>query len=93
MFLWDDGCEVGIEVRDHGPGLPEAELERVLQPFVRLDGAAQRHRGGMGLGLSIARDIALRHQGQLQLRNRPDGAGLQAVVRLPRQGVPPARGA
>src|SRR5450830_575671 len=70
--------------------LPEAELEHVLQPFVRLEEAAQRYRGGMGLGLSIARDIALRHQGQLQLRNRPEG-GLMAVVRLPRQGVPPAR--
>src|SRR5450830_893018 len=90
VFLWDDGREVGIEVRDHGPGLPEAELEHVLQPFVRLEAAAQRYRGGMGLGLSIARDIALRHQGQLQLRNRPEG-GLMAVVRLPRQGVPPAR--
>ena len=47
--------------------------------------------GGVGLGLSIARDIALRHQGQLQLRNRADGGGLLAVVTLPRQGVPPAR--
>jgi len=93
IFLWDDGREVGIEVRDHGPGLPEAELERVLQPFVRLEAAAQRYRGGMGLGLSIARDIALRHQGQLQLRNRPDGGGLLAVVRLPRRGEPPVRGA
>ena len=93
IFLWDDGREVGIEVRDHGPGLPEAELERVLQPFVRLESTVQRHRGGMGLGLSIARDIALRHQGLLQLRNRPDGGGLLAVVRLPRQGVPPARAA
>ena len=89
IFVWDDGAEVGIEVRDHGPGLPEAELERVLQPFVRLEAAAQHHHGGVGLGLSIARDIALLHHGQLQLCNRPEGGGLLAVVRLPRRGTPP----
>ena len=91
ILLRDEGREVVIEVRDQGPGLPETELERVLKPFVRLEGAMQQCRSGMGLGLSIAREIALRHQGQLHLRNRADGGGLLAVVTLPRLGVPPAR--
>lgn len=88
VFLWDTGDEVGIEVRDHGPGLPEAELERVMAPFYRVEGSRNRHHGGVGLGLSIARDIALRHQGSLTLRNAA-GGGLLAVVVLPRL-VPPS---
>lgn len=87
VFLWDTGDEVGIEVRDHGPGLPEAELERVMAPFYRVEGSRNRHHGGVGLGLSIARDIALRHQGSLQLRNAA-GGGLLAVVVLPRLAPP-----
>lgn len=84
VFLWDTGDEVGIEVRDHGPGLPEAELERVMAPFYRVEGSRNRHHGGVGLGLSIARDIVARHQGRLQLRNAA-GGGLLAIVVLPRQ--------
>lgn len=87
VFLWDTGEEVGIEVRDHGPGLPEAELERVMAPFYRVEGSRNRHHGGVGLGLSIARDIAQRHQGSLQLRNA-SGGGLSAVVVLPRLAPP-----
>lgn len=83
VFLWDTGDEVGIEVRDHGPGLPEAELERVMAPFYRVEGSRNRHHGGVGLGLSIARDIVARHQGSLQLRNA-QGGGLLAIVVLPR---------
>ena len=83
VFLWDTGDEVGIEVRDHGPGLPEAELERVMAPFYRVEGSRNRHHGGVGLGLSIARDIVARHQGSLQLRNAA-GGGLLAIVVLPR---------
>jgi len=83
VFLWDTGDEVGIEVRDHGPGLPEAELERVMAPFYRVEGSRNRHHGGVGLGLSIARDIVARHQGRLQLRNAA-GGGLLAIVVLPR---------
>lgn len=81
--LLEDGPQgVRITVRDHGPGLPEAALQQVLQPFVRMDASRHRHHGGAGLGLSIARDIALRHHGQLLLRNAPDG-GLCAVLELP----------
>ncbi|MCS4511481.1 ATP-binding protein [Xylophilus ampelinus] len=86
-----DGLEgVRIEVADPGPGIPEAELEKVMAPFYRLDASRNRHSGGVGLGLSIAHDIAVRHGGRLTLRNRAAG-GLVATLELPRDGrVPPA---
>lgn len=74
---------VSITIRDHGPGLPEASLQEVMQPFVRMEGSRHRDHGGVGLGLSIARDIARRHHGELLLHNAPDG-GLRAVLALPR---------
>jgi signal transduction histidine kinase len=72
-----------IRVRDRGPGIPEAELERVFEPFYRLEGSRSRDTGGTGLGLSIARQIAQLHGGTLSLRNLEDG-GLEAVLSLPR---------
>jgi protein-histidine pros-kinase len=79
----EDGPEgVCITVRDHGPGLPESALQQVMQPFVRMEASRHRHHGGVGLGLSIARDIALRHHGELKLLNAAEG-GLCAVLELP----------
>lgn len=75
--------QVCIEVRDFGPGIAEAELQNVLQPFYRLEGSRNRSSGGVGLGLSIAQDIARRLQGQLSLHNAAPG-GLVARVTLPR---------
>ena len=89
-ILLDDSPEqLRIEVHDPGPGLPEAELSQVLAPFYRAGASADCPHGGVGLGLSIAHDIARRHQGTLQLRNG-DSAGLVAVLRLPRQPCQPA---
>ena len=73
-----------IRVRDDGPGIPEIELERVFEPFYRLEGSRNRETGGTGLGLGIARDIAMAHGGDVSLRNHPDG-GLEATVRLSRK--------
>lgn len=70
-------------LRDQGPGIPEAELERVFEPFYRLESSRSRDTGGVGLGLSIARNIARAHGGELTLRNHPQG-GLEAVLELPR---------
>ena len=81
--LRDTREALAIEVRDHGPGLAEAELQRVLEPFYRADGSRHRDHGGVGLGLSIARDIAQRHGGSLTLVNA-EGGGLLATVWLPR---------
>jgi signal transduction histidine kinase len=72
-----------IRVRDRGPGIPEGELERVFEPFYRIEGSRGRDTGGTGLGLSIARNVAQLHGGTLIVRNLKD-AGLEAVLTLPR---------
>jgi signal transduction histidine kinase len=68
-------------IGDNGPGIPETELERVFEPFYRLESSRNRRTGGAGLGLSIARDIAHAHGGELTLANKPDG-GLEAKLTL-----------
>jgi signal transduction histidine kinase len=79
-----DGADLVIRVRDHGPGIPEEELERVFEPFYRLESSRNRDSGGTGLGLTIARDIAQAHGGSLRLANVA-GGGLEATLRLPRR--------
>lgn len=83
VTLHDAADALTIEVRDHGPGLPPEELERVLEPFYRVEASRNRQSGGAGLGLTIASDIVRRHGGQLVLRNAA-GGGLVAAARLPR---------
>lgn len=83
MGVEDDGHELRITVADDGPGIPETEFKRVFEPFYRIEGSRSRETGGVGLGLSVARDIARAHRGELTLRNRP-GGGLEAVLTLPR---------
>lgn len=75
-----DGLRVAI--RDGGPGIPEAELTAVLQPFYRVESSRSRDTGGTGLGLAIATNLAQAHGGRLELRNHPQG-GLEASVWLP----------
>ena len=82
----DDG-EVRVVVEDEGPGIPEAELERVFEPFVRLEASRSRDTGGSGLGLAIARGILRGHGGDVRLENRADG-GLRATVVLAQAGQP-----
>jgi signal transduction histidine kinase len=72
-----------IAIRDRGPGIPEAELERVFEPFYRLDGSRNMDSGGTGLGLSIARNIARWHGGDVTLSNAAS-SGLIAELALPR---------
>jgi signal transduction histidine kinase len=76
-----DGA-IAIEVLDDGPGIPEAELDNVQEPFVRLEASRNRETGGSGLGLTLARSAALAHGGSLELENRPEG-GLAARILLP----------
>lgn len=68
---------------DEGPGIPEQDLDKVFEPFYRLEQSRSRETGGTGLGLTIARNIAQTHGGDIRLRNRPEG-GLEAVLSLPR---------
>ena len=76
------GNELLVRVADDGPGIPEEELERVMEPYYRLESSRDRATGGTGLGLSIARDIAQGHGGQLSLRNRA-GGGLEVILSIP----------
>jgi heavy metal sensor kinase len=76
-----DGLAV-ITVSDTGIGLDPADADRIFEPFVRLDAARARDTGGAGLGLAIARSIAVAHGGTLTVESRP-GAGSRFVLRLP----------
>ncbi|MFZ2987515.1 ATP-binding protein [Ideonella sp.] len=84
LSLVEEGDEWVFRIRDAGPGIPEAMLEQVFEPFFRLEASRNRHTGGSGLGLGIARHIARAAGGELTLRNHPQG-GLEAAVRLPRR--------
>ncbi len=80
-----DGADaLRIVVADRGPGIAEADLERVVEPYVRLETSRSRATGGVGLGLAIARDAARLHGGELLLENRVEG-GLRATLILPRR--------
>ncbi|TAK88375.1 MAG: HAMP domain-containing protein [Betaproteobacteria bacterium] len=79
----DDAKQLRISVRDCGPGIPEEQLERVFEPYYRVEASRNRASGGTGLGLSIARNIARWHGGDIRLCNAP-GGGLIAELTLPR---------
>ena len=79
----DDAGTLRLIVEDEGPGIAPAELGRVTEPYYRPDASRSRATGGVGLGLSIAKDIAFMHGGELVLANRPQG-GLSAALVLPR---------
>lgn len=78
----DEKGALCVAVCDRGPGIPEDQLEQVLQPFYRVEGSRNRDTGGAGLGLAIAAQLTRAIGGSLQLSNR-QGGGLAAVVTLP----------
>ena len=81
----EDGAHMlRICVRDEGPGIAPVELARVFEPFYRVEASRNRATGGSGLGLTIARNVARAHGGDLLLRNRAEG-GLEALLTLPRR--------
>lgn len=79
----EDERQVAIRIMDNGPGIPEAELEVVLQPFYRVETSRNRETGGTGLGLAIAAQLTAQLDGKLHLANRAEG-GLAVSVILPR---------
>lgn len=89
ISIEDDDASLRISVRDDGPGIPEQELERVFEPFFRLEESRNRDSGGTGLGLSIARNVARWHGGDIHLRNatQSEGRGLIAQLVLPRSAA------
>jgi signal transduction histidine kinase len=74
--------EIEICVLDRGPGIPESELQSVLQPFYRVENSRNRETGGTGLGLAIAQQLASSIGARLSLANRP-GGGLAARLVMP----------
>ncbi len=84
------GGNLAIAVQDRGSGIPEADLERVMQPFYRVETSRNRGTGGTGLGLAIAQQLARAMGGHLVLSNR-EGGGLQATLTLPLASSAPAQ--
>ncbi|WP_418058994.1 sensor histidine kinase [Pimelobacter simplex] len=78
----EDGAGVRVSVEDDGPGIPEADRERVFERFVRLDDARARDAGGSGLGLAIVRELVQAHGGTVSAEGSALG-GARLVVRLP----------
>jgi two-component system osmolarity sensor histidine kinase EnvZ len=76
------GDAIEITVDDDGPGIPEDKRDEVFKPFYRLDGSRNPGTGGVGLGLTIARDVLRGHGGDIHLSASPNG-GLRARLRVP----------
>jgi signal transduction histidine kinase len=96
IVIEDNATELRLIVQDRGAGIPDEDMARVVEPYVRLETSRSRETGGVGLGLTIAQDAAQMHGGNLRLENRADG-GLRAALILPRHpagadfSAPPAR--
>ena len=86
LYLYTEGKQVVCLISDDGPGIPQPELDSVLEPFRRVEDSRSRQTGGTGLGLSIARMIVEKHGGKLSLNNKPlPATGLEVEIRLPLQ--------
>jgi len=75
---------VWVTVKDTGIGIPKEQLPHIFDRFYRVDRARSRALGGSGLGLSIAREIVLKHGGDINIDSEP-GKGTKVVIRLPRE--------
>lgn len=80
-----EGSQAIIEINDKGPGVPEADMDRLLRPFTRLD-SARGQANGAGLGLAIVDRIVRRHRGSMKLTNR-SGGGFNIRVSIPITGA------
>jgi len=83
--LTTSGGGVEVTVRDRGPGIGADQLEKIFEPFYRVEEARDRSSGGVGLGLAIAARAVRAHGGEISAANHPDG-GLVVTVRLPGSG-------
>jgi signal transduction histidine kinase len=82
VTLLREGGTAVVRIDDEGPGIPDKDLGRMMEPFTRGEASRNRSTGGAGLGLAIARAIAEQHGGRLALANRREG-GLRVELRLP----------
>jgi two-component system sensor histidine kinase CpxA len=76
------GAIATIKVRDRGPGVPEAELTRIFEPFYRTDKSRDHRQDGQGIGLAITARVMELHRGAVKAANRPEG-GLEITLELP----------
>lgn len=88
VTLTADAVQAAVRIEDRGPGIPAADLDKVFEPYVRLDVSRAKHTGGTGLGLAIARAIARAHGGEVTLAARP-GGGAAAILTLPLSSATP----
>jgi two-component system OmpR family sensor kinase len=86
MIISKTGGGLQILIRDHGPGVPAAELERIFEPFYRVAESRDRDSGGEGIGLAITAQVMKAHGGAAQAVNAPDG-GLEVRLRLPETAI------
>ena len=84
--LVESANEAVITITDQGPGIAEADREKVFEPFVRLEGSRSRDTGGAGLGMAIARTMVRQMGGDVSLASSPQGSGLMVRVQLPLGG-------
>jgi signal transduction histidine kinase len=90
VCLIEHADAIEVTIADRGPGIPPEQVEEAFTPFRRLEGSRNRESGGVGLGLSIARDVVHGHGGSIALEaNQP--AGLLVRVRLPKPGASTTR--
>ena len=85
--VWREPGAVALAVEDRGCGISPEDLPHVFEPFYRADTARQLGHAGVGLGLAVARRIAMTHGGTITAENMP-GTGCRFVVRLPRAPAP-----
>jgi len=83
LALTVSGGRVRISVTDDGPGIPEADTERVWDRFVRLDDDRSQESGGSGLGLAIVRELTRAHGGTATVRGRACDPGAEFIIELP----------
>jgi signal transduction histidine kinase len=76
------GARVRVWVEDQGPGIPPPDRERVWEPYVRLNRAAESATGGSGIGLSVVRELVKLHGGTAWIETAP-GGGARVIVELP----------
>lgn len=86
VSMRSSGDRITVRVRDHGPGVPEAALGHLFEPFYRVDDAREREGGGYGIGLAISERTIRRHGGSVRARNHPAG-GLVVELELPVAGA------
>jgi len=90
LVVMPKGAEVEIAVADRGPGVPEADAERIFEPLTQLDQSATRERGGLGIGLFVARRIMAAHGGTIRMAAR-DGGGSVFSLTFPAVTDPSGR--